>query len=101
MKNNKMCVLVALMLIFSVPATALPNEKSNKKPVTTETNSAVLIERLEDIKAVDKHSITTTEKKELRKEVKSIKKQLKKNGGGVYLSAGAVILIVLLLIILL
>lgn len=101
MKNNKTCMLVVLMLFLSIPTMAISNESSNTKLVTTETNSAALIERLEEIKSVDKHLINSAEKKALRKEVKSIKKQLQKNGDGIYMSAGAVILIVLLVIILL
>jgi hypothetical protein len=45
--------------------------------------------------------MTSSEKKELRKEVRSTKKQLRELSGGVYLSVGAVIVILLLLIILL
>lgn len=59
-----------------------------------------LINRLEEIKAKDKSSMTRSEKRALRKEVKAIQKAMDSNGG-VYLSVGAVILIIVLLIILL
>ena len=59
-----------------------------------------LINRLEEIKSMDKSSMTRTEKKALRKEVKAIQKSMD-SSGGVYLSVGAVILIIVLLIILL
>ena len=59
-----------------------------------------MIERLEEIKNLDKSSLTRVEKKELREEVKGIKKGLRASGNGLYLSVGAIIIIVLLLILL-
>jgi len=85
---------------------------------TESTKADALVERLDEIKAMDIPALSSSEKKELRKEVRSIKKELKainesdskspavsnsetNNSGGIYLSAGAVILIILLLILLL
>jgi len=50
---------------------------------------------------MDKSNLSGAEKKELRKEVKSLKKEVRSSGRGIYLSVGAAIIIVLLLIILL
>jgi hypothetical protein len=61
----------------------------------------VLELRLVEIKELDKTNMKSAEKRELRKEVRSIKKQVSELGGGVYISVGAIILILLLLIILL
>jgi len=60
-----------------------------------------LVQRLEDIKSLNKSEMTRLEKKNLRKEVKEIKKEMKAISGGVYLSVGAIIIIILLLILLL
>lgn len=60
----------------------------------------VLINRLDEINTMDKSTLNSSEKRQLRKEVRSIKSQLNSLGGGVYLSAGAIIIIILLLIIL-
>jgi hypothetical protein len=60
-----------------------------------------LLSRLDEIKAMDMSALGKTEKKQLRKEVRAIKSELKAVGGGVYLSAGAIIIIILLLILLL
>ncbi|HSD06335.1 MAG TPA: hypothetical protein VLC96_03740, partial [Flavobacterium sp.] len=60
-----------------------------------------MLNRLEEIKKMDKSNLTRAEKKELREEVKTIKANLKATGHGVYLSIGAIIIIVLLLILLL
>ncbi len=61
----------------------------------------VQLARLDEIKTIDKSTLTSPEKKELRKEVRAIKASLKSTGNGVYLSVGAIIIIVLLLILLL
>ena len=61
-----------------------------------------LIARVNEIKAMDKSNMSQSEKKGLRKELRSLKTQLKSvSGGGVYLSVGAIIIIILLLILLL
>lgn len=63
--------------------------------------SLVLVKRLDAIKSMDKSNMSSSEKKSLRKEVRSIRSRLNEMDGGVYLSVGAIIIIVLLLIILL
>jgi hypothetical protein len=74
-------------------------------PDSTNSGQSTLISsltyRLEEIKAMDKSKLSSTERKELKNEVRTIKKQLKAVGGGVYLSAGAIIIIILLLILIL
>jgi Skp family chaperone for outer membrane proteins len=60
----------------------------------------VMLARLNEIKAMDKSNLTSSDKKELRKEVKTLKTNLKASGNGLYLSVGAIIIILLLLIIL-
>jgi len=77
--------------VATSPAITKPVEPVAAKILTT---------RLYEIKAIDKSKLNSSEKKQLRKEVRSIKKELKELNGGVYLSVGAVIIIVLLLIIL-
>ena len=78
----------------SVPAPMAPQS-------TTSNDSRILIQRLDEIKSMDKSNLNSSEKKSLRKEVKSIHQRLSTVGGGVYLSGGAIILIVILLIVLL
>ena len=65
------------------------------------TEAKALLLRLDEIKAMDKSNMSASEKTGLRKEVRSIKHNLRAISGGVYLSVGAIILIVILLIILL
>lgn len=61
----------------------------------------VLLNRLEEIKTIDKSALNRSEKRALRKEVRAIKSELKTKNHGVYLSVGAFIIIILLLVILL
>jgi len=69
------------------------------KPMNA-SDAVNLKNRLEEINAMDKENLSRPEKKQLRKEVKSIKRT-QDSGGGVYISVGALILIIVLLIILL
>lgn len=72
-------------------------------PVTKEMPAEVkvMLNRLDEIKTMDKSNLTSSEKKALRKEVRAIKSELRSTGNGVYLSVGAIIIIILLLILLL
>ncbi|MBL0357896.1 MAG: hypothetical protein IPP72_13905 [Chitinophagaceae bacterium] len=74
------------------------------KPLSSYTDSSganSMLLRISEIKAMDKTTLSSTEKKDLRKELRTIKKELKKSNGGVYLSVGGIIIIILLLILLL
>lgn len=66
---------------------------------SAEANMLVL--RLNEIKEMDMSKMAASEKKEMRKEVRSIKRELREVGGVVYVSAGTILLIVILLIVLL
>ncbi|MBC7425547.1 MAG: hypothetical protein H7321_03335 [Bacteroidia bacterium] len=70
------------------------------KPCDTAEVKSLLL-RIDQINEMDKSSLKSSEKRELRKEVRTIKKRLSSVGGGVYISVGALILILILLIILL
>lgn len=103
MKPLKKLIPAVLMLFLAVPAFSTEAVPTANTP-TTETNARaeVLINRLEEIKAMDHRTMTRKEKRALRREVKSIEKELKKiDEGGVYISVGGIIIILLLLILLL
>ena len=103
MKNRKIYLLIILLLLCSVPtiyATGnLATAPNNPKEIPAEVKT--MLNRLDEIKAMDKSSLNSTEKKLLRKEVRAINTSLKSTGHGVYLSVGAIIIIILLLILLL
>jgi hypothetical protein len=98
-------ITLALLIISSVPAVAavpVSEPYSSGIPVKGDDPRAQqLLQRLEDIKKTDKSTLSRTEKRELRQEVKGIRKEMKVIKGGVYLSVGAIIIVVLLLILLL
>jgi hypothetical protein len=94
-----------LLILSSMQLKALPESSSNPEATTEITSSDAiysLLDRLDEIKAMDKSVMSPAEKRELRKEVRSIKKELKELGAGGYIiTVAAAIIIVLLLILLL
>jgi hypothetical protein len=68
--------------------------------VSTDARIEEITKRLEEIKAMDKSSMTHAEKKALRQEVRQMKKEAKETRG-IYISIGALIIIILLLILIL
>jgi len=107
MRKLKVCIVAAFMMIAVIPAqlsaaTGTTPEALAKTELVESEAANALIARLEAINAMDKTGMSSTEKRAMRKEVRSINQELKAiRGGGIYLSVGAVILIVLLLILLL
>ena len=105
MKKIIFCLMVACLSLTFIPlqlnaSNAVP-PSSLADPKTSESPEAkALLLRLEEIKAKDMSKLRSPERKELRKEVKSIKQQLKEIGGGIYISAAAAIIILLLLVLL-
>ena len=98
--------LMMTVLSLSVFPTTISAKENNPTAITSKTKEVpaevkIMINRLEEIKAMDKSSMTRVEKKELRKEVREIKANLKSSNNGVYLSVGAIIIVILLLILLL
>ena len=105
MKKSNLFLVMMLLSLSVAPGTIIAAEKnateiaSTTKEVPAEVKT--MLNRLEEIKAMDKSSMTSVEKKELRVEVRTIKAELRSTNNGVYLSVGAIIIIILLLIILL
>lgn len=105
MKKLTLFTFIALMTLTIVPSNVAAktiepiSSSTNPKEVPAEVK--VLLNRLEEIKNMDKSDLNSSEKKVLRKEVKAIKATLKSSRSGIYLSVGAIIIIVLLLILLL
>ena len=109
MNKSKMLIMTGLLFlaIFPLQLNAASNSSSPSKDSTKAIQLAeanVLLYRLKEIKTTDKSKMNSAEKKQLRKEARSLKKDYRENGngnGGVYLSVGAIIIIILLLILLL
>ena len=106
MKKIIFCFIVAFLSLTFLPiqsfAATTEEPTSLPAPKPAESSEAKALElRLNEIKSMDKTKLKSEEKKNLRKEVKSIKHNLKAIGSGVYLSGAAIILIVVLLVVLL
>jgi len=83
-------------------AATVAEPSSLVEPTPAESAEAkTLLLRLDEINKMDKSKLNSSEKKELRKELKSIRNNLKDIGTGIYLSGAAVILIIILLVVLL
>lgn len=96
---------IVMLMAFSLPASSAiivpASSSTNGTPKTEDPRAQQLLNRLEVIKGMNKSELTKTEKKDLRKEVKGIRKEMRHISGGVYLSAGAIIIIILVLILVL
>jgi len=99
MKTTLTRVLVLTFVLAA--ASPLQTTANSTNPATVEARVVELEKRLEEIKSIDRKSLSREERKALRHEVKEIKKELQGISGGVYLSIGAIILVALLLILLL
>lgn len=105
MKKTTLYLMIMVLSLTVIPTTISAKEKNptaiTANPKEVPAAVKVMYDRLEEIKAMDKSSMTSVEKKELRKEVRAIKANLKSTNNGVYLSVGAIIIIILLLILIL
>ena len=106
MKKSTLYLLMLIMSISFFPntmtaASGNPLNTPVSSPSEVPAHVQVQLDRLKEIKAMDKSDMTSLEKKALRKEVKVIKSSLRDSNNGIYLSIGAIIIIVLLLILLL
>ncbi len=97
-----------MMMVLSLSILPTQMMAAEKTPTTITNDSKevpaevkVLLNRLEEIKTMDKSELKSSEKKALRKEVRAINAELRSTGNGVYLSVGAIIIVILLLILLL
>ncbi len=104
MKKIVFCCMATFLSFTFIPlqsnATAPEEPSAMVEPKPAEAAEAKALEiRLDELNGMDKSKLTSSEKKNLRKEVKSINHKLREIGGGIYLSVGAVILIAVLLII--
>ena len=103
MKKTLIAVSAFMLMTLLSPSLQAANLTtapiSEVAPTKAEERSAILA-RVYEIKNADKSKLTSSEKKGLRTELKSLKKRYRDNGG-VYISVGGVIIIILLLVLIL
>ncbi len=113
MKKLFFCFTTLSLFFFISPvnlnAKSVTGNVSVGSAHSAQASSAVNKVRLDEIKSIDTSTLSRLEKRELRKEVRTINHDLKANSdsvpvegrnGGIYLSAGGIIIILILLIIL-
>jgi hypothetical protein len=109
MKKIVLCIMATVLSLAFLPLELNAKPKvttppmAEPSPVTPAEAARAneLLLRLDEIKNSDKSELKASEKKELRKEVRSISSELKSIGSGVYISGAGVILLIILLVILL
>lgn len=101
----KKTIFIALLMIFSLGASTAFASKSDLKsaPAATENKLSAeevsrLTSRVEEIRKMDKSDMTVSEKRELRKESKSIKANVRKDGEVIYIGGTTLLLIILIII---
>ncbi len=126
MKNSILSLVTAILLVFTASVNVTANEKAEKKAVETISAEEIaeakadinkMVDRVMEINEMDVDALSKSERKELRKEVRSIKKDLRAysksdspavaeaaakgaQGTGIYISGGALIVILLLILLL-
>jgi hypothetical protein len=104
MKKIAICLMMTCLSLTFVPFQvngAVSEPTSLPVPKTNDAAEVKALEvRLNELKEMDKSKMNASEKKIMRKEVKSIKHRMHDIGGGLYISGGAIIIILLLLLIL-
>ncbi len=101
----KKTIFIALFTIFTLGATTTFANNSDSKSAAVATENKLSTEeitrmnnRVEEIRDMDKSDMTVAEKRELRKESKGIKENVRKGGEVIYISGGTILLIILILI---
>jgi hypothetical protein len=107
MKNQMMKNLVkyffGVVIVILMAQAPLQADNSVYDGSTTLSDVALaetsdLMQRVEFIRDMDKSDLNSSERKELRKELKAINKEIKQRGPYLYISGGALLLIVLLIL---
>jgi hypothetical protein len=109
----KRTIFFGILMIFMMSASVAFAGKTDLKSASDNTAATVktenklseeemsrLTKRVEEIRAMDKSEMTSVEKRELRKELRGIKENVKKDGSVVYISGSVLLLIIILIIIL-
>lgn len=108
MKTKHFFVLL-LVLALSAPTAFGSDSKSETKNAANSAKVenklsaeevSSLTKRVEEIRDMDKSDMTVSEKRELKKELKATRENIRRDGGYVYIGSGTLILIILLIILL-
>jgi hypothetical protein len=103
MKTNRLLqsMLVVFLITIGTPVLATVNKNVTPATETPEQKLERFNKRIEEIKTMDKSTMSRSERKALKREVREIRDEVKALSGGVYISIGALLIVILLLILLL
>ncbi|MBK6731312.1 MAG: hypothetical protein IPG60_10245 [Bacteroidetes bacterium] len=107
MKKLNFAIILICIISFTATSQVFAGNRDDitntipDKNTESQNQATALIQRLDEIKSMDKSNLNPAEKKELRTEVRSIKENLADISGGVYFSLGALVIIALVLILVL
>ena len=101
----KKTIFYVIVMIFAIsPTIAFAADRKSNSVATENKLSEVEINRLtnraEEIRDMDKTTMTVKENRELKKEAREIDKNVAKSGGTIYIGGAALILIIILIILL-
>jgi Flp pilus assembly protein TadB len=99
MKSKLYLLSLTAVLFFtsmSTNAALLSGNQPSKAVEQTDSRLAEIKQRVEEIRAMDKSQLSKSERRNLRNELKHMKKELKRREGGIYISTAAIIAAVLL-----
>jgi cytochrome c-type biogenesis protein CcmH/NrfG len=102
----KKTIFIALLAIFSLSAAPVFAAKTSANATTEATTKLTEEEvsnyraRVEEIREMDKSELSSTEKKELKSELKDIKETMRKDGSYIYIGGSTLLVIIIILLIL-
>lgn len=101
----KRTIFIAILMIFTLSATTFASNSNLKSaaPASTENKLSTedmtsLKNRVAEINAMDKSSMTHAEKTALKEELTGIKEKVKKSDGYIFIGGGSLLLLIILLI---
>jgi hypothetical protein len=100
MKKSRLYLMILMFSLGTLIQVNASERKAAPVPNEVPADIRVMLNRLDEIKEMDKSALTRVDKKYLRKDVRTIKADLRASGNGLYISAGAIIIILLLILIL-
>ncbi len=105
--------LISLLMLAFGSTVTLANDAAStintKKPAVhsksgdhqiTANEAKVMVERIHEIRDMDKSNLTKNERAELRKELKDMKQSIRKDGGYIVIGTGTLVLIIILILLL-
>lgn len=101
-RKSLQTITMAIIMALALPFTSMAaNDHATGDSTTDAALANMIVTRVNEINNMDKTNLTSSEKKELKKELLDLKEKAGGLDQRVYLSVGAIIIIILLLILIL